>query len=205
MPIQCPSEFINDRTWGTTWPYAPLQTLFHKDLTGYITKHLIHQYSVKISFPRSTMNFSIFLRWIIRRKLYPRQRTNVIFMAMCYYNCFNFVTPSFDKCGIRCNFLDTKFIKAEIRVRNMMQGQYIRQCIWLKLNQQQQKKAKLSAANMIILQNANGKLHPLIFFYFLFLLLLLFLYKLLYPLKKKRKKVGTLVHRKHTKEKSKQK
>ena len=64
--------------------------------------------------------FLYLLRWISRRKLYPRQRTNVIFMAMCYNNCFNFVTPSFDKCGIRYNFLDSKFIIAEIQVRSMM-------------------------------------------------------------------------------------
>lgn len=47
------------------------------------------------------------------RKLYPGQRTNVIFVAMSYDNCFNFVAPSFDKCGIRYNFLDAKFIIAE--------------------------------------------------------------------------------------------
>ena len=50
------------------------------------------------------------------RKLYPRQRTNVIFMTMCYDHCFNFVAPFLDECGIRYNFLNTKLIIAEIQV-----------------------------------------------------------------------------------------
>lgn len=48
-----------------------------------------------------------------RKSLYPRQRTNVILVTMCNNNCFNFVAPSFDKCGIRYNFLDSKLIIAE--------------------------------------------------------------------------------------------
>ena len=27
VPTQCPSKFINGKTWGTIWPYAPLQRL----------------------------------------------------------------------------------------------------------------------------------------------------------------------------------
>ena len=46
------------------------------------------------------------------RNLYPRQCTNVILVTMCNNNSFNFVAPSFDKCGIRYNFLDSKLIIA---------------------------------------------------------------------------------------------
>jgi hypothetical protein len=49
-----------------------------------------------------------------RRIIYPRQRTDVIFMAMCYNNCFNFVAPFLDECCVRDNLLDTKLVVADI-------------------------------------------------------------------------------------------
>jgi len=45
-----------------------------------------------------------------RRIIYPRQRTDVIFMAMCYDHGFNFVAPFLDECGVWDNLLHTKLI-----------------------------------------------------------------------------------------------
>ena len=54
---------------------------------------------------------------VTEKELYPRQRTNVILMTMCYNNCLNFVTPFFDKGSIRYNFLDTKLVVAVMEVQ----------------------------------------------------------------------------------------
>jgi hypothetical protein len=48
-----------------------------------------------------------------RRIIYPRQRTDVIFMAMCYNNCFDFVAPFLDECCVRDNLLHTKLVVAD--------------------------------------------------------------------------------------------
>ena len=45
-----------------------------------------------------------------RRIIYPRQRTDVIFMAVRDDNCFNFVAPFLDERGVWDNLLHTKLI-----------------------------------------------------------------------------------------------
>jgi hypothetical protein len=47
---------------------------------------------------------------ISRRIIYPRQRTDVIFMPVCDDNCFNFVAPFLDERGVWDNLLYTKLI-----------------------------------------------------------------------------------------------